>query len=188
MSTPNIRKATIGDWRQAVESFRILYPHNRFNWNEAATTVPRPQKAPLTKSSPRMLAMTHWSIDNDDMPDRVTAVSAISVVHTDVSRLATVETWVSRVAHQGIGEELDVDRFYDTAQYAGHVTLDVDFPNATPFQEAHGNTPIVDIAASVGMDSVRTVVTVEHVVRASEVITALTKEYVDIPKVFPVIG
>jgi hypothetical protein len=31
-------------------------------------------------------------------------------------------------------------------------------------------------------------VMVEHVVRASEVITALTKKYVDIPKIFPVIG
>lgn len=189
MSSPNISSFTVGHWRHAVRSFEVLYPKDKFDWDEPAVIVADvlddPHSSARSTSVARQLLITHAPLDFAFEEQRVTALNAIRVVHTDRSRVACVATFLSRSVHQSIAEEFDDKAFMDDARDYGAVALDLDLPGVSPFKEAPANTPVVDIFKEMGVNDVDAEKMVQATRRAAEVITALTGEYIDIPKLFP---
>jgi hypothetical protein len=184
MKYSELPSTTIGEWRQAITSFGILYRKDKFDWDEAAEEIKLPNGYTGTASRSLCMAITRDCVAYDMSPSVLTALINVRVINClppaeYITRVAHIHTWVSDSVHDVVDQK-GIDRFMTTAYYAGAAELDLAMPNRYPHTELPANTPMRNVY------SVQRAADLIHdVQRASEIIVALTTDSLNIPQVFP---
>lgn len=167
---------TIGQWRQAITSFSILYPADRFDWSEnvLASTDASPTSDMLSRY--RNLVTTESPLSPERDEEQITALNQIALYTIKGRRNGVVRSWVTKEVHQDFHSDVSIDRIQQTAVYTEIAMLDMSLPEIPQLKEAPANIPAAEILKQLGMSEQDSAQVTDAVRRAAHVITSLTTE------------
>jgi copper chaperone CopZ len=170
----------VGEYREAVQRFELLYPRDQFDWSQPDELY---NDTPLDKiwcTKPRYRLWSKGKIDENEFA--VTSLSSISVAHrVDGDLFGVVVNYLSNDYHQQVlfPDDFDVNKYLESARQVSDVAVSLEIFNMYPLHNAPDEYKVTEALEKVGVPKQVAINVAREAAPAAYIIKVLTEEPVN---------